>query len=54
MVYYVVRGQVIYFTSAMGWVACIQLGIFAFQVMETEQYLYLVTEYASKGEIFGE
>ena len=24
------------------------------QVMETEQYLYLVTEYASKGEIFGE
>ena len=23
------------------------------QVMETERYLYLVTEYASKGEIFG-
>ena len=28
--------------------------LFLWQVMETERYLYLVTEYASKGEIFGE
>ena len=28
--------------------------LFLFQVMETERMIYLVTEYASGGEIFGE
>ena len=28
--------------------------IHLYQVMETDRYMYLVTEYASGGEIFGE